>query len=78
MIFVINDARLGVRSMDTDNFELPAAKNQGLKDLEIMSIEALYEYVDELQREIERATNQISLKKSHRNAADSFFERPSE
>ena len=47
--------------MDTDNFELPAAKNQGLKDLEIMSIEALYEYVDRLQREIAVSYTHLTL-----------------
>ena len=62
--------------MDTDEFEL-TAKPQELKDLEVMSIEALNTYIAELKTEIERAEAQIASKKSHRTAADSFFDKTS-
>lgn len=62
--------------MDTDEFEL-TAKPQELKDLEVMSIEALNTYIAELKMEIERAEAQIASKKLHRTAADSFFDKKS-
>ena len=62
--------------MDTDEFE-PTAKPQELKDLEVMSIEALNTYIAELKMEIERAEAQIASKKLHRTAADSFFDKTS-
>ena len=62
--------------MDTDEFE-PTAKPQELKDLEVMSIEALNTYIAELKTEIERAEAQIASKKLHRTAADSFFDKTS-
>lgn len=58
--------------MDTDDIE-PLSKPQELKDLEVMSIEALNTYIEKLKTEIERAEAQIASKKSHRNAANSFF-----
>tara|TARA_B100001057_G_C22436162_1_gene789329 strand:+ start:22 stop:213 length:192 start_codon:yes stop_codon:yes gene_type:complete len=63
--------------MDTDDIE-PIAKPQDLKDLEVMSVEALNTYIDKLKAEIERAEAQIASKKSHRTAADSFFDKKSE
>lgn len=44
-----------------------------LKDLDVMSVEALQEYIASLQAEIERAKTAITAKEAHRNAADSFF-----
>ena len=58
--------------MDTDDIE-PLSKPQELKDLEVMSIEALNTYIEKLKTEIERAEAQIASKKSHRNTANSFF-----
>ena len=43
------------------------------KDLEVMSIEALKEYVAGLEAEIERAKSAIDAKEGHRNAADAVF-----
>jgi uncharacterized small protein (DUF1192 family) len=43
------------------------------KDLEIMSIESLKEYIAILKLEIERVETQIASKESHRNAADAVF-----
>jgi uncharacterized small protein (DUF1192 family) len=58
--------------MDTDDLEpiVPKAKP---KDLEIMSIEALGEYIAELETEIERVRAEMKLKKSAREGAESVF-----
>ena len=58
--------------MDTDDLE-PLAGPKKPKDLEIMSIKALQEYIAELKAEIERAEAEINAKQSHRSAADAFF-----
>lgn len=60
--------------MDTDDFEPPTSPRKP-KDLEIMSIEALEEYIAGLKAEIERAEAQIAAKQSHRSAADAFFKK---
>ena len=43
------------------------------KDLEVMSIEALKEYIASLEAEIERAKSAIAAKETHRSAADAAF-----
>ena len=58
--------------MDIDDLELPPTPKKP-KDLEIMSIEALKEYIAILKLEIERVEEQIAGKESHRNAADAVF-----
>ena len=58
--------------MDTDDLE-PAQKKAGQKDLEVMSIEALGEYIAELEAEIERARGAISLKNTAKSGAESAF-----
>ena len=59
-----------------DLYELePQKKGLSLKNLEIMSVEALIEYVVKLEDEIERVKKAISLKKSAREGADSFFKK---
>ena len=60
--------------MDTDDLEPPTSPRKP-KDLEIMSIEALEEYIAGLKAEIERAEAQIAAKQSHRSAADAFFKK---
>lgn len=45
------------------------------KDLEIMSLGALEEYIAELEAEIVRARATIAAKFSHRSAAEAFFKR---
>ena len=42
-------------------------------DLDSISIEALSEYIDELEGEIERVRAAIGAKKSWRGEAESFF-----
>jgi uncharacterized small protein (DUF1192 family) len=58
--------------MDTDELE-PRKQKPKPKDLESMSIEALNDYVAELQAEIERARLMIAGKQSARSAADTVF-----
>lgn len=58
--------------MDTDDLE-PVVKKPDSKNLEIMSIEALGEYIAELEGEIERARAEIALKEIARDGAESVF-----
>ena len=58
--------------MDTDDLE-PIVLEATPKNLEIMSIEALGEYIAELEAEIERARAEIKLKESAREGAESVF-----
>jgi len=58
--------------MDTDDLE-PVKKKSEQKDLEIMSIEALHEYIADLDLEIQRARMAISMKEDARKGAESVF-----
>ncbi len=58
--------------MDADDLEPRKAKPKP-RDLESMSIEALNEYVAELEAEIERTKLMIASKQSARASADSVF-----
>ncbi|MCK5778738.1 MAG: DUF1192 domain-containing protein [Rhodospirillales bacterium] len=60
--------------MDTDDLE-PKNKQAPKKDLDVMSIEALGEYIGELEAEIERVRAAIKLKEEARQGAESFFKR---
>ncbi|HJO86349.1 MAG TPA: DUF1192 domain-containing protein [Rhodospirillales bacterium] len=60
--------------MDTDDLE-PIVKKPEIKDLEVMSIEALGEYIDELQTEIKRVEVEIELKKKARAGAEDVFKK---
>ena len=51
----------------------PLTKKSKPKDLDIMSIEALEEYIAALEAEIDRARAAIAAKSDHRDAADAFF-----
>lgn len=51
----------------------PRTKRKKLKDLEVMSIEALEEYIAEMESEIERARVEITSKTDHRSAAEDVF-----
>lgn len=55
--------------------EPPKPKGLVPKDLDEMSIEALEDYVAELQTEIERVKTKVAAKQEARGAADSFFKR---
>ena len=53
--------------------EPPKPKGLVPKDLDEMSIEALEDYVGELQTEIERVKTKIAAKRDARGAAEGFF-----
>lgn len=42
-------------------------------DLDVLSIEALQEYIGDLKAEIARAEAAIAAKQAHRGAAETFF-----
>ena len=58
--------------MDTDDLE-PVTKKNETKDLEVMSIEALGEYIADLEVEIARARAEIALKGRARDGAEAVF-----
>jgi len=58
--------------MDERDLE-PREKKPDLKNLEVLSIEALEDYIGELQAEIERVREEIKRKNSARSAAESVF-----
>ena len=58
--------------MDEQDLE-PREKKPDLKNLEVLSIEALEDYIGELQAEIERVREEIKRKNSARSAAESVF-----
>lgn len=58
--------------MDEDDLQ-PEAKKPDLKNLEVMSIEALEDYIGELEGEIARVRVEIAKKQSARSAAESAF-----
>jgi len=60
--------------MDEQDLE-PRTKRQKPKDLEVMSVEALNEYIAGLEAEIERARAEIAAKQSHKAAAETFFKK---
>ena len=60
--------------MDTDDLE-PQKQKPTPKNLEKMSIEALGEYIDELEAEIARVRETIKGKKSALTDADHFFKK---
>lgn len=60
--------------MDADDLE-PEKKIEPPKNLEIMSIEALGEYIADLEAEIARARAQIGRKETARLGAESVFKK---
>lgn len=58
--------------MDTDDLE-PRAAKPGLKDLDVMSIDALEEYIAALKSEIARSQQAIENKRAARDGAQSVF-----
>jgi len=51
----------------------PRTPKPELKNLDEMSIEALQEYIEELELEIERVKEAISVKNQARDGAESVF-----
>lgn len=58
--------------MDIDDLE-PQKQKPAPKNLEVMSIAALNEYIGELEAEIARVREAIAGKEKARNGADRFF-----
>ena len=60
--------------MDIEDLE-PKTPRPKLRDLDEMSIEALGEYIGELEAEIARVREAIAAKQKARVGADAFFRR---
>ncbi|MBT5412979.1 MAG: DUF1192 domain-containing protein [Rhodospirillaceae bacterium] len=60
--------------MEIDDLE-PRNKPKPKKDLEVLGVEELEEYIAELEAEIARARATIGGKTSHRSAADALFKK---
>ena len=58
--------------MDTDDLQ-PKKKKPAPKNLEEMSIEALQEYIAEMEAEIARVREAIDGKENARTGAEQFF-----
>jgi uncharacterized small protein (DUF1192 family) len=58
--------------MDIEDLE-PQKQKPAPKNLEVMSIEALREYIGELEAEIARVRKVIAGKEKARSGADKFF-----
>ena len=58
--------------MDIDELD-PLTKKPKLKNLEIMSLESLSEYIEELEIEILRARKEITEKEKARQGAEAVF-----
>ena len=58
--------------MDEEDLQ-PKARKPDVKNLEVLSVEALGEYIEELQQEIERVRAEIARKESAKSAAESVF-----
>jgi uncharacterized small protein (DUF1192 family) len=60
--------------MDPEDLE-PRTKKPAPKNLEVMSIEALHDYVAELEAEIARVRETIAVKEKARTGAETLFRR---
>lgn len=58
--------------MDENDLE-PQTRKPDVKNLEVLSVEALDEYIGELETEIERVREEIKRKNSARSTAESVF-----
>jgi uncharacterized small protein (DUF1192 family) len=58
--------------MDLEDLE-PRKQKPPPKDLEVMSIEALHEYIGEMEEEIARVREAIAAKEKARLGAESVF-----
>ena len=58
--------------MDLDDLE-PRNQPPQKKNLDVMSLEELDDYIAELKAEIERVEQEISKKRDHMSSADSIF-----
>ena len=53
----------------------PAKKPAAKKDLTVLSIDELHDYIATLRAEIERAEGAIAAKQAHRSGAEAFFKK---
>ena len=60
--------------MDIDDLE-PRKKPAKLRDLDVMGVEELEDYLAELETEANRVKEKIAAKKSYLSGADAFFKR---
>lgn len=60
--------------MDPDDFE-PRTVKAKPKDLETMSVEALNDYIADLEAEIARARSAIAAKRTVRHGAEALFKK---
>lgn len=60
--------------MSFDDLE-PQKKKPALKNLEELSIEALHEYIEEMETEINRVRDAIKTKEAAREGAEAFFKK---
>jgi len=58
--------------MDTDDLE-PEKRKPAPRNLDVMSIQALGDYIGELEAEIARVREVIAAKQSAHSEADKFF-----
>lgn len=58
--------------MEPDDLE-PRKKRPEVKNLEVRSVEALHEYIAELEAEIARARAEIAAKEKARSGAEQIF-----
>ena len=58
--------------MDIEELE-PQKKKPQPRNLDVLSIEELNDYIDEMKAEIHRVEEKIAAKKAHINAAAGFF-----
>ena len=58
--------------MDLEELE-PRKQKPQLRNLDVMSIEELNNYIEEMRTEIKRVEEKIAAKKAHINAAAGFF-----
>ncbi len=58
--------------MDIEDLE-PRSKKPEPKNLEVMSIEALHDYIAEMEEEIARVKTEIAAKEKAREGAESVF-----
>jgi uncharacterized small protein (DUF1192 family) len=53
----------------------PAKKPAAKKDLTVLSIDELHDYIATLRAEIERTEAAIAAKQAHRSGAEAFFKK---
>ena len=61
-------------ALDTDDLE-PRPTKPKPRDLDLLAVTELENYIDELRAEIARAQGAIDRKRDHRSGAESFFKK---